>query len=123
MNVDLSQAGEQFTIIPSICIDGSHPCNQATMAFTIPADLQLVSVDTKGKGAYDPVANIWHVGELPNPLGGKSCFPVHMTFELTAVDNVPFDLTATVDSTCVDDVADNDGTWTISAYGKNYCLM
>lgn len=116
--ITLVQIGDTFTISPKICNSGPFPCPNGAMAFSIPADLDLVSIDTGGVGVYDQVADVWRVGELPAPSSDPSrCYPISLQLQLNDDANLPLTITATVSSTCVEDPSDNTTTWTVSVDG------
>lgn len=117
-SISLVQIGDKFTISPKLCNDGAYPCPNAAVSFSIPGDLDLVSIDTGGVGAYDQVNNVWRIGNLPAPSSDPNfCYPISLEFQITDDANVPLTITATGTSACVEDPADNVQTWTVTVNG------
>ena len=115
ITVELTQVGDKFTINPSFVNEGPYVAHNATIDFTIPADLTLESSDVNGVGIYDAVNDIWSLGDVAAPTGSDPVTrEILLTFVLDSDMNLPLQITATVSSNCADNLSDNTEIWEIN---------
>lgn len=115
ITVELTQVGDKFTINPSFVNEGPYVAHNASIVFVIPSDLTLESYNISGVGVFNETSTTWYLGDVAAPTGTD---PVEKGMELTFVldddQNLPLQITATVDSNCEDSAANNTETWEVT---------
>ena len=108
-DVTLLNVGDKFTIEPVFNCEGPDVCEAATMTFAFPADLKITEYDVSGNGVFDPVSNVWTLGDkMPGQYVGK------FTFELLSDSSLPLSITANISSRNDQNLLNNQGTWVVN---------